>query len=133
MPYKINYIEKSGIVIIENKGELTYDELVNQSKEAIILAKDKNSQLFLSDFSNVKVQANTFKLLKFPEIYEQYGMNRNSKIAVVVTNVELKTDELRFYETICINRGWQIKIFLKREHAFEWLEGEKIIKTVPLN
>jgi hypothetical protein len=122
MPYEISFIEKSGIVIIENKGELTYDEVVTQSKEAIILANEKNSQLFLSDFSNVKVRANTFELLKFPEIYKQYGMSRTSRIAVVVTNIELKTEELRFYETICLNRGWQIKIFLKRDRAIEWLE-----------
>lgn len=124
MPYEISYREKSGVVVIVNEGELTYDELVRQSQEAINLARDKKSELFLSDFSNVKVRTNNIELFRLLDIYAEFGMSQTSRIAAVVTNMELKAEQLRFFETICLNRGWQVKIFLKRELALEWLEKE---------
>ena len=124
MPYEISYREKSGVVVIVNEGEPTYDELVRQSQEAINLARDKKSELFLSDFSNVKVRTNNIELFRLLDIYAEFGMSQTSRIAAVVTNMELKAEQLRFFETICLNRGWQVKIFLKRELALEWLEKE---------
>ena len=121
MPYEIKFLKETGIVSIENKGELTFDELIEQSKEAINLGRENYSHLFLTDFSNVKVHASTMEVLQFPEIYEQLGMNKMSKIAVLVSGIELNTEDLKFYETICLNRGWQIKIFLEKEPAIEWL------------
>ncbi len=121
MSYEIRFMEENEVVVIENKGELTYDELVKQTQEAIKLGQGKNSRLFLTNFSNVKVQAQTMELFDFPKIYEQLGMTRTSRIAVVVSEIELKTEELYFYETICLNRGWNIKIFLQRDQALDWL------------
>ncbi len=122
MPYDVKYLEENGIVVIENKGELKYDELVRQTQEAIKLGQGKNSKLFLTNFSNVEVRAQTMELFNFPVIYEQFGMNRMSRIAVVVSEMELKTEELHFYETICLNRGWNIKIFLHKDLALDWLK-----------
>jgi len=121
MPFEIKFLGEKGIVSIENRGELTYDELIEQTKEAINLGHENNSRLFLTDFSHVKVQTSMMEVFQFPEIYEQLGMNQMSKIAVLVSETELKTEELKFYETICLNRGWQIKIFLQKEPAIEWL------------
>ncbi len=125
MSYEISYLEERGIVAIENKGEITQYELLKQSQEAIQLGSDKKSELFLTTFSHVKVQAGTFDVARFPELYEQLGMKRTSRIAVVVSEVELKAEELHFYETICLNRGWHIRIFLEKDPALEWLVGKK--------
>jgi hypothetical protein len=121
MPYEIRFLEEKGIISIENSGELTYDELIEQTKRAINLGLENNSHLFLTDFSNVAVHASTMEVFQFPEIYEQLGMAKMSKIAVLVSGMELNTEELKFYETICLNRGWQVKIYLEKEPAIEWL------------
>jgi len=123
MPYKINLLEDKGIVFIENRGDLTYEELVEQSKDAISIIHEKNIYLILTDFSNVGVDAKITDIYQFPEIYEQFGLTKMSKIAVLVSAKEVSTEQLTFYENICINRGWQIKIFLKKELALEWLEN----------
>ena len=122
MPYEVKLLEDKGIVVIENKGDLTYDELVKQSQDAISIIHDKKAYLILTDFSNVGVDAKITDIYQFPEIYEQFGLTKMSKIAVLVSAKEVSTEQLTFYENICINRGWQIKIFLKKESALEWLE-----------
>ncbi len=129
MPYEIRFLEESGIIAIENKGEITQHELLKQTQEAIQMGREKKSDLFLTIFSHVKVQAGTFDVARFPDMYEQLGMKRTSRIAVVVSEVESKAEDLRFYETICLNRGWHIKIFLEKDPALEWLvEGKGNVK-----
>jgi hypothetical protein len=125
MSYEITFIEKNGVVAIYNKGEIDYDELAKQSQEAIKLGREKNSRLFLTDFSNVEVNANMLEIFKFPGMYEQSGMSKLSKIAVVVSKKELKTEKMSFYDDICVNRGWQIKIFLQKDLALEWLASKE--------
>lgn len=124
MPYAIKFIENNRIIQIKNNGELSYEELLTQTREVIKIQQEKSTSLILTEFVSVKLDVNIADIFQFPELYEQLGMQRKSKIAVVVSDVEIKTDELQFYETICLNRGWNIKIFLKEKEAIKWLLSE---------
>lgn len=121
MPYKIEFMEEHGIVVIENKGEVSYEELVKQSQEAIELVQCKKARLLLTDFSSVDTQASITDIFQFPKIYNGLGLDRTSRIAVLVSDETLGSKELSFYETICLNRGWQVRIFTKKDLALEWL------------
>ena len=128
MPYAIKFIENNRIIQIKNNGELSYEELLTQTREVIKIQQEKSTSLILTEFVSVKLDVNIADIFQFPEVYEQLGMQRKNKIAVVVSDVEIKTDELQFYETICLNRGWNIKIFLKEKEAIKWLLSESIIQ-----
>jgi len=56
-------------------------------------------------------------------MYEKLGMDKTTRIAVLVSNIETKAEELHFYENVCLNRGWHIRIFTDRDAAIEWLTG----------
>jgi hypothetical protein len=85
MPYKIDYLEDKGIVIIENTGELPHEDFVKQSQEAIDLGRMKNARLFLSDCTCLIAQAKITELFEFPAMYERLGMLRSSKVAVLMS------------------------------------------------
>ena len=126
MSYEIKFIKENGIIEIKNKYDISYEKMITQTQEVIKLQHEKNTSLILTDFSSVKVNVdvNLSDIFQFPELYEQMGMDRKSKIAVLVSEMEVKTEELDFYETVCLNRGWNIRIFLKKTEAIEWLLSE---------
>jgi hypothetical protein len=121
MAYEIKLIKDKRIIEIENKNEITNEDMITQTKEVIILQHEKHIFSILADFASVRVNTNISDVFQFPELYEQMGMDHKSKIAVFVSDIEIKTEELQFYETICLNRGWNIKIFLDRKDAIKWL------------
>lgn len=124
MAYNLKLIKDRRIIEIMNSGEITNEDMITQTQEVIKLQHEKNIFSILTDFAEVKVDVNFSDVFQFPELYEQMGMDRRSKIAVFVSDVEIKTEELHFYETICLNRGWIIKIFLNKNEAIEWLLGK---------
>jgi hypothetical protein len=124
MPYSVTFSEDTRIVRIKNSGQLSMNEIVAQTGEAARLSKDKGSKLLLTDFSAVAVNTSLVDIFQFPELYESLGMDRTFKIAVLISNIELNTNELRFYENITLNRGWQVRIFLKEDEAELWLTGK---------
>lgn len=121
MPYEVVYLEELGIVLIKNIGELTYENFSKQSREAIELGRMKKAELFLSDCTKLIASASTIELYDFPEMYERLGMTRSSKIAVLISTDTAGDRDLLFYETVCRNRGWQIKVFTIKQSAMEWL------------
>ena len=126
MSYEIKFIKENGIIEIKNKYDISYEKMISQTQEVIKLQHEKNTSLILTDFSSVKVNVdvNLSDIFQFPELYEQMGMDRKSRIAVLVSEMEVKTEELDFYETVCLNRGWNIRILLKKTEAIEWLLSE---------
>jgi hypothetical protein len=125
MPYRIGYLEDEGIVTIENTGNVTYKEFMEQSREALELARKKNTQLCLSDCTHLVVQAYTIEVFDFfPAIYEKIGMSRTSKLAVLMSKDAVTARDMEFFETVCLNRGWLIRIFKDKGTAIEWLRGQ---------
>lgn len=121
MAYELKLIKNKRIIEIKNSGEITSDDMIAQTRQTIQLQHEKGISSILADFASVTVDANISDVFQFPELYEQMGMDHKSKIAVFVSDIEIKTEELHFYETICLNRGWNIKIFLERKKAIQWL------------
>lgn len=124
MSYTIDFLEDEGIVIIEENGELVYEDFVKQSQGVIELGRKKNAQLFLVDCTRLIAHATTLQLHDFPSMYEKLGMPRTSKVAVLMPKDALADKDVRFYETVCRNRGWQVSVFDVKDAAVKWLMGK---------
>lgn len=124
MPYIINFIEDQGIVTITNTGKVTHEDFVKQTQEAIELARMKETGLFLSELTHLTNKITTLEIFRFPEIYEGFGVSRASRLAVLIPGAEKCTsfyEDMNFFETVCQNRGWVVRIFNDRDAAVEWL------------
>lgn len=64
---------------------------------------------------------NILDIYALPEFYEQAEFMRTTKSALVVQEDVFIMDELKFYENVCINRGYNIKIFLNLDEGLKWL------------
>ena len=84
----------------------------------MVLQKPDNS----IDDSELEDVGSVVDLYDLPTLYEEQGLERGSKGAVVLPAANAKVaEDARFHETVCLNRGWQVKVFTDCQEAIDWL------------
>jgi hypothetical protein len=121
MPYTIQFLEDKRIVIIENIGKISSEEFEKQSVEALELGRNNNTSLFLADSTQIAGRTTPLELLDFPDMYERIGAPKTTKLAIVLPENSIGQENIKFLETVCLNRGWQVKIFETKDLAIDWL------------
>jgi len=114
-------MEDNKIVTVRNIGELTYTDFVKESTEALQLAKEKDAFLFLVDNTQLIAQASIVELFDFPDMYERIGVPKTIKLAVLISKNTIAKNEVRFYENVCYNRGWRVRVFTSYDATILWL------------
>jgi hypothetical protein len=56
-----------------------------------------------------------------PQFYEDLHFSRRGRWALIQPAEGPVIKELKFYETVCRNRGWLVKRFSDRQAAIDWL------------
>jgi hypothetical protein len=122
MPYHIDYWEDEKIIMIKDTGESFYNDFVQQSKEALALARSKNARLFFSDCILLENKASIFDIYNLPKVYDEIGASRLNRLALLIKADSPDAAVFRFYETACRNRGWNVKVFTNYDEAMAWLK-----------
>jgi hypothetical protein len=121
MPYTVKFLDDKGIVEAVSIGELTFEDYSKQSKEAVKLALEKNTNLIFLDTSNLSASIKAIEILSIPDLWESIGTPRTYKLAVLTPKDESLHEDIKFFENVCRNRGWHTKLFDNKEDAIEWL------------
>lgn len=122
MPWTVEYDSELGIVDGRYVGRVTDDDFKEATAKAIALAKANNTNRFLIDDSEWEGSASVLGLFELPEIHKELEADRISRAALVLPPPS-RTAEVRnaqFYETVCRNRGWNVRVLPEREEAI-WL------------
>lgn len=123
MAWQVEYLQNQEIILVKNTGELTYQDFDEHIGEVAALSKANNVFQILSDNTEMITDLGTLAIYSFPTLYEEAGLSRRSKIAVLISPEDRGIDDFKFYETVCQNNGYRSKIFFQYEDALEWLKG----------
>lgn len=125
MPHNIEYDPVLDIIEVTLTGLITKADLRESTTQAISMQKQTDTTRFLLDANGWDVRAS------FSDIYEiadkQYWkeeLNILSRVAVILPTSVSVQEAVRFYETVCLNRGWNARICSDRQGAMDWLLGE---------
>jgi hypothetical protein len=123
MPWTVEYDLELGIVVGRFVGQVTDDDFKEATATAIGRAKANNTNRFLIDDSEWEGGASVLGLFGLPEIYEELEADWTSRAALVLpaANRTAEMRDAKFYETVCRNRGWNVRVFPQRKEAIEWL------------
>jgi hypothetical protein len=126
MAYTVQYNPALQIVELRYTGRLTAQEARESTSEAIALGKENGDADALVDATKAEVATSVFDLYDLPNRqYAAQGMNRRVRVAVIPPRIPKDEEAVRFYETACLNRGWQVRLFPSRDAAVEWLTGRE--------
>ncbi|MBU0517873.1 STAS/SEC14 domain-containing protein [bacterium] len=123
MPTEIKYLSGEKIVLIKHSGIISAAELRENTIEAARLVKEHGTTRILADNSDMVTSAKTIDLFELPKIYDELGVSKASKIAIVMNLVDGRKDMYQFYETVCRNRGYDVRLFADEESAMNWLQN----------
>ena len=121
MSWHVEHIESSGIVELKLVGVATGDALREATSEVIRVASQNDLHRGLIDASEQVRTGSIVDLVELPQQYTDQGLSRNVRIALVIPRAKELHDIADFYETVCINRGWQVQTFPSRDEAIAWL------------
>ncbi len=113
-----------GIGVIETTfgGELTPDELRGVVEEAMALARQHSTFLFLADCMGLAGGHNVFDLYGLVEFLQAQGLPPGFKEALLMPGAGGGLIEgVEFWETACLNRGINVRMFDDRAAALAWL------------
>jgi hypothetical protein len=121
MPWSLKHDDTLGIVNLVYEGELSGDDLREATREGILLSQKHDAVKAIVDCTRQEKTGDILDLYEFPDLYSQAGLNRAMRIALVMPIATELHELARFYEDVCVNRGWQVKNFDTREEALAWL------------
>jgi len=125
MPYKLTFNDK--LLRIDNvvSGTLSRNDLQQSTTEAIELQHNHNAYRVMVDAKKLESVNSVTDLYDLPKQYVEQGASRSTRIALVMPESEAARKFIRFYENVCINRGWTVKSFESHGEAEKWLVSER--------
>ncbi|MBD3169092.1 MAG: hypothetical protein GF307_06385 [candidate division Zixibacteria bacterium] len=123
MPWSADYLKDEGIILLKSRGENNLDDYIEQTRKIAEMVNERNILEILLDHSELINKASLTEIYEIPKLYEAHNLNRNVKIAVIVSKDLSQELDFEFFEDICRNRGWNMKLFRGREPALRWLKS----------
>jgi hypothetical protein len=124
MKHELEYLADKDIVLLKTSGSYKFEKEFETIKKALAKLTEHNCKRLLVDHRAANVNSGFINIYERPNVYDDIGINKFISAACVYS--ELNSD-LRFYEDVCQNRGWNVRVFDDYAAAIEWLLKQKRI------
>jgi hypothetical protein len=122
MPWGVELDAGRGIIVVTYEGHVTLQDVRACAAAVIALMKEADTAFVLTDFSGVsRLDSSTTDVVGLPELYHRLGLDRPFREALAAPDGSAARDQAMFYETVCVNRGYQVRAFATRARALDWL------------
>jgi hypothetical protein len=121
MPYRIERDPETEIVYIVFHGDVTMDDVRVAAEKAWQLADADGGYRFLSEFENARLQLSTQDLVSIHKHYEEIGVRKYMKSAIVVPQDAAIAGDATVHEYMANMDMWQVRVFFDRNQALKWL------------
>lgn len=123
MPCDIKLNKNYKIIELTYYGIITPKELKDAFDAAVSLSMKEGSTLFLADCTEMVGGHSVIDLYALISIFESSGLGRGMKEALLLPSLKSSINDVKFYETACLNRGFNVKIFQNVDDALKWLSN----------
>jgi hypothetical protein len=122
MGITIAYSEEIDSVVVTYSGLATPEEIQETIRVALATAVENRCRRFLVDASELQNHGGTLlDTYELPQVFEHFPNIREYKDAIVLPTRHAEAQDLKFFETISRNRGYDVRVFPDRQTAIDWL------------
>jgi len=122
MSWTVDFDKASGVIVVVYRGDSTGADFRDCTSAAIALSKSCGSRRFLVDTTEIVANVPPLALYNLAQTqYTAEHLHRWSCVALVLPETEKERELAKFYETVCVNRGWRVQLFENGEDARRWL------------
>ena len=122
MPCTIDFNEKTKLLEVTYDGEFGPDELRSTTHEILTEMLERKAMRVLLDCSRAHFDTPAVNVYQLPDLYDARGVVRHeTRAAVVKPKDGYRKEIFEFYEDVCRNRGFFVKLFDDVAAARAWL------------
>ena len=119
--WHVEYLQEEGVILIATSGPMDLEQIRQMSAAALAEEAKRNVSKFLTEHKDVAPLLPFIELYHLPDVLEKFGFKHHHKVAVVnVASPKLQGD-LKFFETVAFNKGFDVRVFPERAEALRWL------------
>jgi len=129
MPWRVEYLPATDVVAVIAAGEVTNEDARAQVGEVIRLLEQHRTTLVLADYAEALSEVSLPSLYGLPDHFSRCGGLWNVRVAVVMPRTRYRLETYQFFELVCKNAGYNVRLFGAREAAEEWLQQARPGRT----
>lgn len=123
MPWTVEFVPNESIIKYLIYGAATLRDIQDASRQGLLLSQKENVWDVLVQAKGLEPMLRIADLYELPVFYSSLHIPPQAKVGVVIPKGELFQRGFQFYEDVCVNRGFRVKLFTEDEAAMEWLKG----------
>lgn len=121
MAWKVEFLKDAGIIETVYAGLMATGELREAFDTTFRKARDHGARKFLADCRDLKGGHSVIDLYLLVEQLVSIDILRTLKEALLLPTGEAPSENVRFWETAARNKGFNVRVFVDRDVALEWL------------
>jgi hypothetical protein len=121
MAWTARYLDDVGVVETVCSGYLSAAELRDAALATLTLGRASGTHRFLGNCRELRGACSVVDLYSLAERVTSFHRNTEFREALVLPELEEPAQDVRFWETTCLNRGLFVRVFATRDGAIEWL------------
>ena len=122
MPWRSQLLQAHPIIETSYSGLLGKDELFDAFRATVALAQASGTTRFLADCTLLEGGHSIVHLYTLVDTLMSSGADLGAlREAVLLPALPGSAEDVRFWETACLNRGLRVKVFQDRPSAIAWL------------
>ena len=121
MPWRISYLAEYAVIETVYAGVLGPQELQAAVLATLEEVRERCTERLLSDCSDLEGGHSVVDLYGLMELLEGQKWGPRFREALLLPQRALPAEDVRSYETFCVNRGFDVRIFDDRSAALAWL------------
>jgi hypothetical protein len=121
MPWQATIHPDLPIIETCYSGILSSSDLAAAAHETLNLAKTHAMTRLLGDCTQLAGGHSIVDLYLLADAVAVSGLAYTLKEAILLPSLEASSENVKFWETTCFNRGIRVRIFTERQLALNWL------------
>lgn len=129
MAWTVQFDDALSIIRSTYSGNVTPSELQGAFIAALELAKGKGCCRFFANCLEIECGHSSVDLYFLVSQYAPNGLDHTMKEAVLLPRNQHAAKDILFYETACLNRGFNVRAFTDADEAINWLTAGQTIRA----
>ena len=117
MPDKVRVNEELGVIEVDSFGNVVKNDIAQSIASVRDILAERNISKILVDARRQEAMPSTQSIF---ELFSTFP--REFKVAILIAESQMTSDDLSFVETVSMNRGISIRGFAQKEQALQWLD-----------
>lgn len=121
MAWSMEFTDAGRILKVLIQGPISGAEVAQMTQESVGLVASRQVTRVVLDCAAAEMDVPILDVYKLPDLYAARGVPRQVRAAVILPRAGYRLDIYEFYEDVCRNRGYFVKLFEREAEAWEWV------------